>query len=283
MNGLTEIKEKTLTGERALFRGADLQIVNCTFEDGESPLKESKNVKISGSVFGWKYPVWYSENVTIENCEWKETGRAGVWYTKNMRVSDSVVDAPKNFRRCQNLTLENVRLTRAQETLWGCKDVNLSSVYVRGDYFGMNCDGVTCENLTIDGNYCFDGAKNVTIKNSVLNSKDSFWNSENVTCENCVIIGEYLGWNARNLTLKNCKIDSLQGFCYIENLTLIDCDLMSTDLCFEFCSNVNATVTSHIASVKNPISGKISAKSIGELILDGSVIDPTKTVIETEN
>lgn len=279
---MKEIKGQVLTGERALFKAENLRVENCTFEDGESPLKESKNIDISGSVFGWKYPVWYSENIRIKDCEWKETGRAGVWYTKNLHAENCLIDAPKNFRRCENIHLEGVRFTRAQETLWSCRGVTLDSVEVVGDYFGMNCENVTAENLRIDGNYCFDGAKNVTIRHSVLNSKDSFWNSENVTCEDCVIIGEYLAWNAKNLTLINCTIDSLQGLCYIENLTLINCDLKSTDLSFEFCSNVDATVTSHIVSVKNPISGKIRAKSIGELILDGSVIDPTKTEIITE-
>ena len=273
-----KIVKKTLTGERALFRGENLEIVECTFEDGESPLKESKNVSLYRCTFGWKYPVWYSKNVTISNCRWLESGRAGVWYTKNLVAENSEIDAPKTFRRCENLVIKNCALPKAQETLWHCKRVALSSLSIDGDYFGMNCDDVDADGIVINGNYCFDGAKNITIKNSVLNSKDAFWNSENVRCENCVITGEYLGWNSKNLTFVNCKIESLQGLCYIENLTLENCDLTGTSLALEFCSEINARIK-HIESIKNPISGKIEAESIDEIILDEKVIDTAATEI----
>ncbi len=41
--------------------------------------------------------------------------RAGVWYTDNISVTDSIVEAPKNFRRCNNLKLKNVTFPNAQE------------------------------------------------------------------------------------------------------------------------------------------------------------------------
>lgn len=37
--------------------------------------------------------------------------RAGVWYTDNIRVKNAVIQAPKNFRRCNGLTLEDVAFT----------------------------------------------------------------------------------------------------------------------------------------------------------------------------
>ena len=56
---MEEMKQQFLTGERALFQGHDLRIMDTTFADGESPLKESRNIELTGSMFKWKYPLWY--------------------------------------------------------------------------------------------------------------------------------------------------------------------------------------------------------------------------------
>ena len=54
----TLVKQKLLTGERALFASRDLRIVDSVFDDGESPLKESHNIELENSSFKWKYPLW---------------------------------------------------------------------------------------------------------------------------------------------------------------------------------------------------------------------------------
>jgi hypothetical protein len=132
------------------------------------------------------------------------------------------------------------------------------------------------------GNYSFDGVKNLTIRNAKLLSKDAFWNSENVTVYDSFISGEYLGWNSKNVTLINCTIESLQGMCYMENVVLKDCRLLNTNLAFEY-STVNATVNGSIESVKNPYSGKIVAKNIGEVIFDNPEMKSENTKIITKD
>ena len=82
----------------------------------------------------------------------------------------------------------------------------------------MDSADMEIDNLTLYGNYFFDGVRNVTIRNSRLLSKDAFWNGDNVTVYDSFISGEYLGWNAKNLTLVNCTIESLQGMCYKEKI-----------------------------------------------------------------
>lgn len=271
-----------LTGERAAFGSADAVFTDCIFEDGESPLKESRDLVVNNCAFRWKYPLWYCKNVKTEGTNWFEHARAGVWYTQNIQVKNALIAAPKNFRRCVGVRLQNVDFTNAEETLWACRDVTLQNVSAKGAYFGMNCENVTVENLRLDGNYSFDGAKNVTVENSVLLSKDAFWNTENVTVKNSYICGEYLGWNAKNLTLVGCTVESLQGLCYIENLKMVDCKLLNTTLAFEY-SSVEAEISSGIDSVLNPSSGSITAESIGELILEADKIDPAKTKITVRN
>ncbi len=275
-----EFKNLKLVGERAAYGSRNSSFVNCTFEDGESPLKESKNIKVNNCVFAWKYPLWYCENVEVINTKWLEMGRSGVWYTKNILIKDSMIDSPKQFRRCKNVTITNSNMPLAQETLWHCENVTLDNSIITGDYFGMNCNNVTLNNVTINGNYCFDGAKNITACNCIFNSKDAFWNCKNVVIKDSTIIGEFLAWNTKNITFINCKIESHQGLCYIDELTLKNCEINNSDLCFELCSNINAEINSIIDSVKNPISGIIRCESINELILDPKIIDKSKTTIE---
>ncbi len=273
-----EVRARRLTGERALFMSRGLRIFDTIFDDGESPLKESRDIELQNCMFKWKYPLWYCRGVRVRDCQWFEMARAGVWYTEDMEVTRAVIEAPKNFRRCRGLTLRDVDMPNAAETLWACRDVTLENVAAKGDYFAMNCEDVRARNLRLVGNYSFDGTKNVTVEDSRLLSKDAFWNSENVTVRDSFISGEYLGWNGKNLTFENCTIESLQGMCYIENLTMRRCKLLNTTLAFEY-STVEADIVGSVDSVINPTSGTIRANAIGELILEKDKVDPGKTRI----
>ena len=278
MSQKKEIRQQYLTGERPLFMGKDLKIYDTIFDNGESPLKESRNIELYGSMFKWKYPFWYSKNILAEDCTWFEMARAGVWYTDNITVRNAMIEAPKNFRRCHGVVLENVDFPNAQETLWSCEQVKMDRVTAKGDYFAMNFTDMELNDFKLDGNYSFDGAKNVEIHNAKMLSKDAFWNSENVTVYDSFISGEYLGWNAKNLTLVNCTIESLQGMCYIDNLVMKNCKLINTTLAFEY-STVDADIHGKIDSVLNPSGGTIRAEHIGDLIIEKDKIDPSKTKI----
>ena len=51
------IKQKYLSGERALFKSNNLKIEDSIFADGESPLKESKNIEINETIFKWEISI----------------------------------------------------------------------------------------------------------------------------------------------------------------------------------------------------------------------------------
>lgn len=275
---MKEIKQAYLTGERSLFKGENLKIYDTIFTDGESPLKESHDIELYGSMFKWKYPLWYSKNILAKDCTWFEMGRAGVWYTDNITVKNAVIEAPKNFRRCHGVTLQNVNFQNAVETLWHCDGVIMEQVTAKGDYFAMNSQNMKLSDFWLVGNYSFDGVKNMEIRHAKLLSKDAFWNSENVTVYDSFLSGEYLGWNAKNLTLVNCTIESLQGMCYIENLVMKNCKLLNTTLAFEY-STVEVDIEGKIDSVLNPSGGRIQVDYIDELIIEKDKVDPDKTVI----
>ena len=279
---MNKIEQEFLTGERALFQGNNLEIYNTIFADGESPLKHSSDIELYNSMFKWKYPLWYSRNISMKNCTLFEMARAGIWYTSNVSAEDTVIEAPKNFRRADKIRLKNVTFPNAEETLWWCNDIELDNVTAKGNYFAMNSSNIKADNFTLVGNYSFDGCKNVEVANSKLISKDAFWNTDNVTVRNSFISGEYLGWNARNLTLIDCIIESLQGMCYIDNLVMKNCTLINTTLAFEY-SKVDADIKGKIDSVLNPASGTIRAEHIGELIIQKDKIDASKTNIICNN
>ena len=272
---------KTFTGERPLYGCKGLFVKECVFEDGESPIKECSDITLEGCTFGWKYPIWYSNDIQVRGTTWLTDARAGVWYCRNITVSDSLINAPKNFRRCSGISLKGVEFTNALETLWGCNDINMSDVSVKGDYFGMNCYDIKADNLRIMGNYSFDGARNIEITNSELITKDAFWNCENVTVKNSFISGEYIGWNSKHLTFENCTIESLQGLCYIEDLVLRNCTLNNTTLAFEY-SSVDAELNGKVDSILNPLKGTIKVPSIGELIVEKDRVDAEATKIDCD-
>lgn len=276
---MKKFKQQVFTGERALFAGHNLHVEHSIFEDGESPLKESRDIKVEESVFRWKYPFWYSKNVAVEGSLMLDGARAGIWYTDHININHMTIEAPKTFRRSTDITLDHVDMPNASETFWMCDGIVLNDVSAKGDYFAMNASNIKAEGLRLVGNYGFDGCKNVEISNSHLLSKDAFWNCENVVVRNSFITGEYIGWNSRNLTFIDCTIESLQGFCYIDGLTLKNCRLLKTNLAFEYCSNIDAEVTTVIDSIKNPISGTIQAKGIGEIIFDDPEVNPQDTRI----
>ena len=274
-----DIKGMKYSGERSLFSSSNLNLDNCEFVDGESPLKESNNVFVKNCVFNWKYPMWYSNDILVIDTLLTETARSGIWYTNNITIKNSDILAPKTFRRSTKITLENVDLKNALETMWNCNDINLNNVYVKGDYFCFNSSNINANNIKIDGNYSFDGGKNIVIKDSILISKDAFWNCENVTVYNTLIVGEYLGWNSKNITFINCKIESLQGLCYMENVKMVDCELVNTTLAFEY-SSVDAKISAdENLTIINPNSGQIKVDKVKEVILEEKYIDHSKIKI----
>lgn len=275
---MEELSRKILTGERALFQGRHLCLSECVFEDGESPLKESEDIQLKDCLFRWKYPLWYSEHISLNNCTLFDMARAGIWYTKDISLKDCRIEAPKSFRRASNIRLENVVFSDAKETLWNCSGIFMKHVTVKGDYFAMNCSEAEIDDFQLIGNYGFDGAKNIVVRNAKMLTKDAFWNCENVVVYDSFISGEYFGWNSSNVTLVNCTVESLQGMCYMKNIVMKNCRLIHTTLSFEY-STVDAEIEGKIDSVKNPLSGRIRCEEIGELIMEDDKINAAETKI----
>ena len=263
-------------GERPLYCRRDgLRLEGVKIGPGESSLKECANIEAVNCEFAGKYPFWECDGFTIRNCVFREGARAALWYTRGCRMYDTLVEAPKMFRRISDVYLENVKMPMAQETFWDCSDIRLRNVETRdANYIFMHSENIDIDGYTLYGNYSFQYVKNAVIRNANLQTKDAFWESENITVYDSVINGEFLAWYSKNLRLVRCRIGGTQPLCYCENLILEDCTFEpDADLAFEY-SSVQATVSGHIVSVKNPRSGFIKAGSIGEVILDKNIKAP---------
>ena len=112
-----------------------------------------------------------------------------------------------------------------------------------------------------------------------FDTKDAFWHAENVTVKNCVVKGEYLAWYCDNVTFDHCKIVGTQPLCYCKNLKLIDCEMIDCDFAFER-SDVEATITTPVISVKNVKDGYVMLPSVGEIIWDGDEFKGAVVVLD---
>ena len=276
------IKDQYFEGERPMYARHGLRIENVTIGPGESSLKEGSDLEAENCEFQGKYPFWECKNVTIKNCIFREGGRAAIWYSKDLKMSDTLVEAPKMFRRISDLKLENVKFPNALETFWDCKDIEAKNIEAdKGDYIFMHCSDIKIDGFRLQGNYSFQYAKDVVIRNADMDTKDAFWEAEDVTVYDSRINGEYLGWYSKNLHLVNCKIGGTQPLCYCENLVLENCVFEEdADLAFEY-SDVEASIIGPVTSVKNPRTGRINADSYGEIILDGNIKAPADCEIRT--
>ncbi len=264
-----KFEDKRYGEERALYGIRDSAVVNCRFdgeEDGESALKECRNIEVEKCYFNLRYPFWHVDDATIKDIYMTEKCRAALWYDSDVKISGSKLHGIKALRECEGVNLTECDIN-SEEFGWRCRGIYIKDCTLNSKYPFFECRDMNVEGLNMTGKYSFQYIENSTFKNCVFNTKDAFWHAKNVTVYDSIVAGEYLGWYSENLRLVRCKISGTQPLCYCKGLILEDCEMEGTDLSFEN-SEVEATVKGNIISVKNPISGYVRADSIGEIILD---------------
>lgn len=270
------IKDKSFGGERPLFGSKDLRLENVTITEGESGIKCCKNIEADNCRFIGKYPWWHVDGSVITNCYFEVGSRSAIWYSKDMVMKDTLIDAPKLFREMENLTLENVTINDADETFWKIDGLKIKNVTLHeGTYPFMFSSNIYAENLVSDSKYVFQYCKNVELHNAKITTKDAFWECENVVIYDSELDGEFLGWHSKNVKLVRCHISGEQPLCYLDGITLEECTFdAACDRAFEDSINIYAEIKGHIENIKNPISGKIVADSIGSVTIDENVKQP---------
>ncbi len=266
---MMRVENQTFDKEREFYGSSDVVAVNCKFEgpaDGESAFKESRNVTVDGCLWNLRYPFWHDIGVTMKNTELTELCRAAFWYSEKIEITESKLHGVKAMRECSDIVIRKSDIV-SPEFGWSVTNICVEDSTAAGEYFMMRSSDISFKNVEFTGKYSFQYVENAVIENCVLHTKDAFWHAKNVVIKNCVVEGEYLAWYAENITFENCKISGTQPFCYCKNLKLINCEMLDADLSFEK-SEVEATLTAPIVSIKNPKSGSIKVPAVGELILD---------------
>ena len=251
-----KISDQYLDGERPLYESRDLQLSRVTIGEGESGLKESRHIEALDCSFEGMYVIWECEDVTCRNCYFAPSDRAPMWYCRDLRLFDCLIDAPKVFREIDRLTLERIKMTDGAEAFWYCRSGEISDLQIeQATYAFMHSRDLAIRNLNLVGKYTFQYAKNLEIHNAILDTKDAFWNSEDCTIYDSEIKSEYLGWYSKNLRLVRCRISGTQPLCYAENLVLEECSFApDADRAFEK-SSVRATILGDITSIVDPLPG----------------------------
>ncbi len=277
---MTLVQNKTYDEERALYGLCDGEVRDCTFEgpaDGESALKESSNVKVSGCKFALRYPIWHCHGFELADSCMTDTCRASLWYSHDGTIRNTTCTGVKALRECDRIKLIDSSFTSA-EFGWRCRDIEAIGSKFESEYIFFESRRLTLDKIYLKGKYSFQYVEDLKITDSELDTKDSFWHAKNVLVENSTVRGEYLGWYSDGLTMRNCKIIGTQPFCYCTNLKLENCELIDCDLAFEY-SDVEADLRGHVISVKNPRSGRIVLDSVGEIIRGNAVFECSGEVI----
>ena len=263
------IENQVFDEERALYGSHALTVRNCRFDgpaDGESAFKECSYITVEDCFFNLRYPFWHNHGLVIRNSEMTELCRAALWYADHITIEGTKLHGIKALRECNGAFFKDCDII-SPEFGWSTNTIQMIDCTAVSEYFLMRAQNIFFRNVDFTGKYSFQYIENANLENCRFKTKDAFWHSKDVTVSNCVVEGEYLAWYSENLTMVNCKIIGTQPFCYCKNLRLIDCEMIDTDLCFEK-SDVQATITTPVISIKNPRSGKIQVPAVTEIIRD---------------
>ena len=263
------IENQTFDQERALYGSRDLLVRRCAFDgpaDGESALKESRNIEVEDSFFNLRYPFWHDHNLVLRDVEMTELCRAALWYSQGVRVERGRLHGIKALRECADVRLQDCDIV-SPEFGWSVRNLEMRSCSVTGEYAFLRARDLRFEKLRLQGKYSFQYIEHAVFEDCELDTKDAFWHAKNVLVRNCTIRGEYLAWYCENVTFENCRLSGTQPLCYCKGLRLIDCEMLDADLAFEK-SEVDADLTAPIRSIKNPASGCIRVPAVGEILRD---------------
>lgn len=261
------IEKQAFDEERALYGREGIVLRDCAFDgpaDGESALKESRDIQAQNCFFNLRYPFWHAQNLKISNSEMTPLCRAALWYSSDIEITGSKLHGIKALRECEQVTMKDCRII-SPEFGWSTRNLKMEDTAAESEYFMMRAEDLTFRRVRLQGKYSFQYIQNALFEDCELDTKDAFWHAKNVTIRNSVVKGEYLAWYCENVTFENCRIIGTQPFCYCQALTLIHCQMEDADLCFER-SEVEATITTPVVSIKNPLAGRIFVPAVGEVI-----------------
>ncbi len=263
------IQNQTLDSERALYGSQDILVKDCSFDgpaDGESAFKECADIQVEHSFFNLRYPFWHDHRLTIRHSEMTPLCRAALWYSDHIEITDTKLHGIKALRECSDVLLRGCDIV-SPEFGWSVRGMEMEDCDVESEYFMLRSTGLRFNKVRMKGKYSFQYIEDAVFENCVFDTKDAFWHAKNVVVRDSVVKGEYLAWYCENVTFEHCQIIGTQPLCYCKDLTLKECEMIDADLAFER-SEVVATITTPVISIKNPYAGRITVPAVKEIVRD---------------
>ena len=190
------IKNQQFEQERALYHLQDTAVTGCTFAgaaDGESVLKEARNIEVEDCSFSLRYPLWHVRNFVLRDSVLEEPSRAPMWYCFDGSIVNTKIRSVKAVRECRNIKIAGADII-SPEFGWKNDTMEIKNSSITSEYVFFGSKNVKIQQLHLSGKYSFQYMENLTIEDSILDTKDAFWHSKNITVKNSVVKGEYLAW-----------------------------------------------------------------------------------------
>lgn len=263
------IEKQIFDMERALYGRKGVIVKNCSFDgpaDGESAFKECADITADHCFFNLRYPFWHDHGLQIRDSKMTELCRAALWYSDQLEIYDTKLYGIKALRECGNVIMRGCDII-SPEFGWSVRGIKMEDCKAQSEYFMMRSDHLHFKNVRMKGKYSFQYIEDSVFEGCVFDTKDAFWHAKNIVVRDSTVKGEYLAWYCENVTFERCRIIGTQPLCYCKNLKLIDCEMEGVDFAFER-SEVQATVTTPVVSIKNPYVGCITVPSVEEIIRD---------------
>lgn len=204
MANVEVFRNETFDEERALYGKDGVVVDSCRFDgpaDGESALKESRNIEVKDSFFNLRYPFWHDNHLSICDSEMTELCRAALWYSEDIIIKDSKLHGIKALRECSDVVIENSDII-SPEFGWSVHHISMKDTSAQGEYFMMRSDHLSFDHVSLKGKYSFQYIENSVFTNCNFDTKDAFWHAKNVVVKDSIVKGEYLAWYCENVTFE---------------------------------------------------------------------------------
>ena len=154
---MNEYKNMEFDQERALYGTDGILVSGCRFDgpaDGESALKESRNIRVEDCLFNLRYPFWHDENLKIDGCEMTPNCRAALWYTENVMIRNTKMHGIKALRECADVTVADSDII-SPEFGWSVRGITMKNTSVESEYFMMRSERLDFDSVSLKGKYSF--------------------------------------------------------------------------------------------------------------------------------
>ena len=108
---MNKYENQVFDQERALYGSDGIEVSGCRFDgpaDGESALKESRNILVRDCFFNLRYPFWHDKHLTIRSSEMTQLCRAALWYSEDITIEDSLLHGIKALRECGDVKISRL-------------------------------------------------------------------------------------------------------------------------------------------------------------------------------